>query len=101
MSILIKNAKIITQNKERDNIESDVLIEGNQIAKIGQNLPKNGAEVVISGEGKIIFPGLVNTHTHVAMGLLRGYGEGLPLHRWLTEKIWPAEKKMTRDDINW
>jgi len=101
MSILIQNARIITQNKNRECIEGDILIEENKISKVGKNIPKKGVEVVISGVGKIIFPGLVNTHTHVAMGLLRGYGEGLPLHRWLNEKIWPAEKKMNNEDIYW
>ncbi len=101
MGILFKNARIITQNSKREMLQADILIEENKIAKIGKDLPREGVEEVQDGEGKIIFPGLINTHTHVAMGLLRGYGEGLPLHRWLTEKIWPAEKKMTRDDIYW
>jgi 5-methylthioadenosine/S-adenosylhomocysteine deaminase len=43
--------------------------------------------------GKIILPGLVNTHTHAAMTLLRGIADDLPLDRWLTENIFPAEGK--------
>lgn len=101
MSILIKGASIITQNANREMLEGDILIEENKIAAIGKELPKEGVEEVLEGKGKLVFPGLVNTHTHVAMGLLRGYGEGLPLHRWLEEKIWPAEKKMTSEDVYW
>ncbi len=43
--------------------------------------------------GKIVMPGLVNTHTHAAMTLLRGLADDLPLDRWLTEHIFPAEGK--------
>jgi 5-methylthioadenosine/S-adenosylhomocysteine deaminase len=43
--------------------------------------------------GRIVMPGLVNTHTHAAMTLLRGLADDLPLDRWLTENIFPAEGK--------
>jgi 5-methylthioadenosine/S-adenosylhomocysteine deaminase len=38
-----------------------------------------------------LLPGLVNTHGHAAMSLLRGYADDLPLMPWLQEHIWPAE----------
>jgi 5-methylthioadenosine/S-adenosylhomocysteine deaminase len=41
--------------------------------------------------GQVVLPGLVNLHTHAAMNLLRGYADDLPLMRWLSERIWPAE----------
>ena len=40
-----------------------------------------------------LIPGLVNTHTHAAMTLLRGLADDLPLMQWLQEHIWPAEAK--------
>jgi 5-methylthioadenosine/S-adenosylhomocysteine deaminase len=43
--------------------------------------------------GQALLPGLVNAHTHAAMVLLRGLADDLPLMRWLTEHIWPAEMK--------
>ncbi|MBD3398653.1 amidohydrolase family protein [Candidatus Micrarchaeota archaeon] len=101
MDILIRGARIITQNANQEILEGDVLIEGNKIARIGKGLSGEGVGEVLEGKGKIIFPGLVNAHTHGAMGLLRGYGEGLPLHRWLEEKIWPAEKNLTTEDVYW
>lgn len=48
----------------------------------------------------ILLPGLVNTHAHSPMTVLRGMGDNLPLIRWLTEAIWPAEGKMTRQDVH-
>lgn len=47
----------------------------------------------IDAAGKLVMPGLVNTHTHAAMTLFRGLADDLPLDAWLTEHIWPAEAK--------
>lgn len=43
--------------------------------------------------GQVLLPGLVNLHTHAAMNLMRGYADDLPLMRWLSERIWPAESR--------
>ncbi len=40
----------------------------------------------------VLIPGLINAHTHAAMSLFRGFADDLPLHRWLQERIWPAEQ---------
>ncbi|ALG66813.1 TRZ/ATZ family hydrolase [Beggiatoa leptomitoformis] len=40
----------------------------------------------------VVIPGLINAHTHAAMTLLRGFADDLPLHEWLTTRIWPAER---------
>lgn len=47
----------------------------------------------------ILMPGMVNTHAHSSMAVLRGMGGDLPLIRWLQEIIWPAEAKLTPPDI--
>lgn len=44
--------------------------------------------------GHVLIPGLVNAHTHVAMSLLRGLADDLPLDTWLKEHIWPAETRL-------
>ena len=46
-------------------------------------------------------PGLVNGHTHAAMTLFRGYGDDLPLMEWLEDWIWPAEARLTAEDVYW
>ncbi|OJF17372.1 MAG: N-ethylammeline chlorohydrolase [Bacillaceae bacterium G1] len=51
--------------------------------------------------GKILLPGLVNTHTHAAMSLLRGYADDLPLQQWLEEKMWPMEAQFTDREVYW
>jgi 5-methylthioadenosine/S-adenosylhomocysteine deaminase len=62
--------------------------------------PASGADV-IDGRGLTLLPGLVNGHTHAAMTLFRGYGDDLPLMTWLKTRIWPAEARLTADDVYW
>lgn len=104
MSILIKSATVITQNAQREVMRNcDILIIDNKIDSVGKNLktqdPGTRSETVIDAQGKIALPGFVNTHTHVAMTPFRGYGEGLPLQRWLQEKIWPAEARLKPEQV--
>ena len=47
----------------------------------------------------LLLPGLVNTHGHTPMLLLRGLGGDLPLLRWLHEVMWPAEARLTAADV--
>jgi len=97
MSILIKNATIVTQDGQRRILHGDIAISGNKILSVGAGASEK-PEQIIDASGKIAMPGLINAHTHVGMTILRGYGEGLPLHRWLEEKIWPIEAKQTAED---
>jgi 5-methylthioadenosine/S-adenosylhomocysteine deaminase len=53
----------------------------------------------IDAKGKVVAPGLINTHQHAAMSLLRGYADDLQLQEWLEKWIWPIEKHMTAHDI--
>ena len=81
-----------------DGRTGSVTVEGNRIAEIG---PKRDADVTIDGRGKALLPGFVNTHTHAAMTLLRGYADDMDLRSWLSEKIWPAEAKLSPEAIYW
>ncbi|HKY48438.1 MAG TPA: amidohydrolase [Acidimicrobiia bacterium] len=57
---------------------------------------QEGPSVSLRG---LLIPGLVNTHAHTPMVLLRGAGEGLPVSRWLTEVMWPREGRLTSADV--
>ncbi|MBD3209943.1 amidohydrolase family protein [Candidatus Micrarchaeota archaeon] len=96
MPLLIKNATIVTQNRKREVLKGNILIEGGTIASVGKDADTTGQ--VLDASGKIAMPGLVNTHTHLAMHVFRGYGEDMPLHQWLEERIWPAEAKQTPEE---
>lgn len=58
-----------------------------------------GCLVEIDGRGKLLMPGLINMHTHVAMTLMRSYADDIPLMPWLHERIWPLEAKIGAEDI--
>lgn len=54
---------------------------------------------VLDCTGLHLFPSLRNGHTHAAMTLFRGWGDDLPLMTWLEERIWPAEARMSAEDV--
>ena len=86
--IFINNATIITQDKNRRIIDNGaILIKENKINDIDktkdvikrQNI-RNAK--IINVENKVVMPGLINTHTHLAMSLLRGFADDMPLEKW-------------------
>ena len=79
----------------------NLTIVGDRIATISESIPAGNWGEVINGSGRLLIPGLINSHCHVPMTLLRGYGEGLPLDRWLSERVFPFEDKITADDTYW
>jgi 5-methylthioadenosine/S-adenosylhomocysteine deaminase len=102
MNILINNASILTMNENNEVLEnSSIAIEGDRIKYVG-DIPENfDADKIIDGKQKVVMPGIVNAHTHMAMSLFRNYADDLPLWEWLTEKIWPIEDKLTGEDVYW
>jgi 5-methylthioadenosine/S-adenosylhomocysteine deaminase len=94
---VIYNAAIITVNSRFEIIPDGVIgIKDGRIASVeasDANLPLPLATERLDARGGIVMPGLVNTHTHLPMTLFRGLADDLPLHTWLNEHIFPAEKK--------
>ena len=103
MKILLENISILPVSDEPITIEKGyIVIENEVIKEVGEGLaPQGDYEKVIDGTNKIVLPGFINTHTHAAMTLLRGYADDLPLMEWLEQKIWPLEAKLTPEDIYW
>ncbi|MCK5672477.1 MAG: amidohydrolase family protein, partial [Spirochaetales bacterium] len=101
--ILIKNAKAIVSCDMQDTVYtgSDILIEGSQIVRIGKNISDNDAEI-ISGEGRFIYPGLVNTHHHFFQTFVRNLMAvdypNISVIEWLDE-IYEIFKMITSDAI--
>lgn len=78
----------------------DLVTEGDRISAV---LPMGSAvaDSVFDGAGRTaIIPGFINTHTHIAMSILRGLGEDLPLMDWLQQKIWPVENRLTAEIVS-
>lgn len=103
MRLQLGPVSAVTCNARREVVSAaEIHIEGGRIRWIGPaaEAPEFAAERVIGGEHLVAMPGLVNTHTHAAMTLLRGYADDMPLERWLSECIWPFERTLTIDDIS-
>ena len=94
MSILIKKAVILTQNKKREQLRGDIYIDDQDIVQVSEKSISTEADFKIDGKNKLVLPGLINTHTHIPMTLFRGYGDDMILKKWLEERIWPAEAKL-------
>lgn len=100
MSILIKNAQIVSMVDSQEVLQGDIFIKGSVIEKIGEKLLEQ-ADEIIDATGMVAMPGLINCHNHAAMALFRGYSDDLRLMDWLGKKIWPAEEKLTPQDVYW
>lgn len=100
MSILFKNAKIITTENDKLKVlkGSFLGVDGKVIDYIGTQAPKKEYNQVIDMYDKLLMPGLINGHAHTAMNLLKGVGSDLPLQEWL-ETIWPIEDIMREQDF--
>jgi len=91
----MQNKKIIRQGAIA--IEDKTIVEVGKTQKLKRKYG-TGYEK-IDAKGKVVTPGLINTHQHAAMSLLRGYADDLPLQEWLEKWIWPIEKHMTAHDV--
>lgn len=101
--IILKEIKILTMLNDQIST-GDVLIDGDTIVAVGEVNPalwQDGAVEIIDGQNTLVMPGLVNTHCHGAMTLLRSYADDMSLMPWLNEMIWPAEAKLTDEHVYW
>ena len=95
-TILIKNALILSPNNFEEKKQS-LLIKNDLIAEISDEIDESNVDKIIDGEGKVLLPGFVNTHTHLSMTLFRGLADDLSLDTWLNDHIWPMEANLNGD----
>lgn len=100
MITLIKNATVITMDDTRDEQyeKLDIVISNDTIKEL-TNEYKGEYDKLIDATDKVVMPGLINCHTHLGMSVFRATNDSLTLDKWLQEKIWPIEDKLTDDDI--
>lgn len=100
--ILIKDCQYLYLN-DQDGLEiraGDILIADSKIQKLAPAIDAPGSKIIDGKEG-LVMPGLVNTHTHASMTLLRSYADDLDLQTWLEEMIWPAEANLEAEHAYW
>lgn len=107
MATLYIHATIIPVNTSREVIlDGALLIQGSTISAIGKteqiqsqlHPDQRASTMIIDCKTRIIIPGLINTHAHLAQSILRGLAEALPLHSWLCDAIWPLESCYQGED---
>src|SRR5690606_8421166 len=85
MSILIRNATILAMDNLHGSIPftGDVLIEGDSIRQLGTGLTAPEGATLIDGTGKLVMPGLINSHLHSGEALFKGRYDNMPLELWM------------------
>lgn len=99
MTTLIRNIRLLDEYGFGTRAAC-VIVENGKYSYIGEAEPRMAVDEIIDGKGNLLIPAFYNTHCHAAMTLFRGYGEDLPLDRWLNEKIFPAEDRLTPKAVN-
>jgi len=98
MDILIKNGIIITQDDERKIFKGNIAINGNLITYVGKEMPSGNFDSIIDATDKLVLPGFINTHTHVAMTGFKGLLDDMELNEFLN-KTSELDSKRTDDGI--
>ncbi len=94
---LFRDALVVTMDTDRNVFAGDVLVENDRIKMIGNVTEK--ADNIIQCQGKVLIPGLIQTHVHLVQALFRGQADDLALLDWLRKKIWPLEAAHNRESI--
>ena len=102
-SLLLTGATIVTMDEKRQLITPGaVAVSGSEIVMVGPEqdvVQAYQADEVIRCDGHLITPGLINTHTHMPMSLLRGLADDLRLDVWLYGYILPVEKAFVNPEF--
>lgn len=109
MNIRLYNARILTMEKDRSVFRGEVWVKNDKIALVASEeelsgdwtseLPKINWDIEIDCRDDLLMPGFKDAHTHSAMTFLRSYADDVPLDKWLNEKVFPLEAKLTGEDI--
>jgi 5-methylthioadenosine/S-adenosylhomocysteine deaminase len=98
-TLLVRNGTLVTQDEARKVVHGDLYVEDGRITHVGEVKGRKEADRTLDAAGQVVLPGLVNLHTHLAMGLLRGFGDDMHLEAWLNQRIWPAEAKIGEPEM--
>ena len=100
--MLFKNATVITMDaKRRMILNGAVAVRGSRIESVGKSKElsrKFSTDESIDLRGGLLLPGLIDSHVHLAEGLLRGCAENLSLVPWRVERVWPLQGSLEGDD---
>jgi len=100
--MLFTNATVVTMNARREIIrDGAIAIQDNRIVAVGKTAAlreRYPADEVVDAGGKLIIPGLIDTHVHLAQALIRGCADDMALVEWLCDRVWVLQGNYTYDD---
>jgi 5-methylthioadenosine/S-adenosylhomocysteine deaminase len=100
MTLLIRHATLVTVNARDEVLENaDLAIADGAIVGVGAAPEGFVPDRVLDGRDRIVLPGLINTHTHLSMTLMRNYADDLAFWPWLLERVKPLEDHLTPEDV--
>ena len=103
VDLILKNAIVLTMDKNLRQFDPGaVAVVGNSITAVGTEkaiLSTYESDEVKDCDGKVLMPGLINTHTHIPMTLLRGLADDLRLDVWLLGYMMPVEREYVSPDF--
>jgi len=104
--LLLNHATIVTMNPHREIIpDGSIRISGDRIAEIGPSSSicssNKGETMDLDLKGKVIFPGLINTHNHMFQTLTKGLGDDRVLASWLKDMTFPAAAYLDEESVYW
>ena len=84
-------------------LNQDIAIEKSLIKEIGKSGSLKVAQEtdIVDAKGLLAIPGLINTHAHVPMVLLRNLAEDVTIESWFNDYVWPMESNLTEEDVYW
>ena len=110
--VLLENARIVTNNAQRDFFYGDIVLADNRIASVVEKKPGDPHPPRVDGSspyadyaevfdlaGKIVIPGFVQGHVHLCQALFRNLADDLELLDWLKKKIWPMEARHSPESL--
>ncbi len=100
MNILFKNIDIVTMDEPGVIYGGNVVVSDGVISYVGKEMPRCGViQRVVNGKGRILLPGLINTHTHIPMTAMRGFADDYALSDWLFDHIFPVEDRFDAECV--
>jgi len=101
-SVLVEDGIVVTMDSRRRVLHGgSVMIQDGKITGVGESASlrrSHRPEVRIQAKAMAVIPGLVDTHVHLAQGLLRGCADDLSLLDWLKKRVWPLQASFTEED---
>lgn len=110
MNLRLYNARILTMEPNRDIFRGEIWVKNEKIVYVadqeeierewrGEGVPRISWDYELDCEENLLMPGFKDAHTHSAMTFLRSASDDVPLQEWLRDSVFPAEKRLTDEDI--